>query len=221
MTQRYCAFCGEMKEPNAVFCGHCGKRHNEKEEQTKLYESPDNSGEGLPLAPGSSSRTKFSKRNRTFLFVVLLVLGALVPGLQSNVEIFGTKTNEASIEKTDGLKLTEVIDEYSEFSCSDSEVSNYVICIMAIRVTNESNSPQELFGNIYMLADDKTFKATTDFGGIDYVSTDLNPGESAASVIAFELPIGSAISGIFISDLPEGGLNNAKLSLSLDRIAIP
>ena len=133
-----------------------------------------------------------------------------------SVGLFGCSSG-----KTPGLTLVEVPGESTGFSCMEVEDVNNVYCILAIRVRNDGDVSKNINGDVYALVDGQVFMADSTFGGITYVSTDINPGDTAASTVAFKVPRGSSISHIFISDSPEGGIRNAKLTLELNRFATP
>jgi hypothetical protein len=220
MSFKYCAFCGEKLDLNSLFCSQCGIKTASADPDDGIRKVPTQafSNETTPL--GLEEAGTDVKRYSGYLILGLIGVIAIVLSLQSGVESESTDSSYPP-EKVAGLSLAEVPGEFTGFSCDETEDPRDVYCIMAIRVENDGVASKNIYGDVFALVDGKVFKADSTFGGITYVSTDINPGETAASTVAFKVPRGSLISHIFISDSADGGLKNAKLILDLNRIANP
>jgi hypothetical protein len=220
MSFKYCAFCGEKLDLNSLFCSQCGTKTASvvPDDEIRNVPTQEFTKETVPLGLGEAGTDV--KKYSGYLILGLIGVIAMVLSLQSGVESESTDSNYPP-EKVAGLSLVEVPGESTGFSCDETEDPGDVYCIMAIRVKNDGDASKDIYGDIFALVDGKVFKADSTFGGITYVSTDINPGETAASTVAFKVPRGSSISQIFISDTADGGLKNAKLILDLNRIATP
>jgi hypothetical protein len=219
---KFCDQCGVQLIASSSFCGQCGAKVSPaiQVQETQQSNPGDSNVQDIP----KSSETKsfatqwagVSQKNRVMILIFAAIV-ILVSLFQSGGG--SSSTPSAASSMIDGLVMSDVSGEYTGFSCSDTQITDSLTCILAISVKNNSSAAVHLYGDIYALVDGMVFKATTTYGGIDYVSTDINPGESQSATISFDVPSGSNISDIFIADNASEGLNGAKVSFSLNKLA--
>ena len=139
--------------------------------------------------------------------------------LSSTGNSLSSVVGQTASNQTPGLIMEFVPETFT--NCSEALTSASVWCTFGFTVTNLGDTSSNLFGNVYALVDGQTFKSSDVFGGITYVSTDINPGQTQSALVTFEVPSGSTISHIFISDIASSGLNDAKVSMTIDIVASP
>ena len=222
MSIKFCSQCGNQIQPESSFCSACGNKISNKFDSiSESTAAVDSSKDEEIFSQTSSTQKKFNWNDMSpgsRLSIVLAILAAIYFSFfqsgNSSIDTSAMPSNEIS-----GLVMSEVPGEYTRFSCSDTQLTSAITCILAIKVSNNGNSAVHLYGDIYALVDGKVFKASTIYGGIDYVSTDINPGESQSTTISFDVPNNSTISDIFIGDSASDGLSGAKVSLKLNKSA--
>lgn len=222
MVNKFCGQCGVQLIASSSFCGQCGTKVNPTIHVSENQQSSrgDFTRQEIPTNSVNKSFASqwagVSPKNRVIVSIcvaIVIIISLFQSGGGASI------TSSITSSKIDGLVMTDVPGDYTGFSCTDTQITDSLTCILAISVKNDGNAAVHLYGDIYALVGGKVFKATTTYGGIDYVSTDINPGESQSTTISFDVPAGSTISDIFIADTASDGLSGAKVSFALNKVA--
>jgi hypothetical protein len=225
----FCGGCGIYLLDNSKFCSSCGKAidavSNSNSPKTEMKE---NKTPLTPKSPPPETSVNYlalfknlprSKQN-TIWIVLLLIFLAIQYGpklLSSTGSSLSSVVGQTAANQIPGLTMEAVPSTDSQ--CSEAYTTANVWCTLGFSVTNTGSSANHLYGDVFALVDGQTFKSTDIFGGITYVSTDINPGQSQSALVTFEVPSGSTISHIFIADSASSGLSGAKVALNIDMLA--
>ena len=222
----FCGDCGTYLLDNSKFCSSCGKAIDAASKPTSP--KTDMKVNETPLIPNSPSPAQSSNylamfRNlpqskQNIIWIVLLVIIVAIqygPKLLSSTgSSLSSVVGQTAANQIPGL-IMEVVPN-TDSQCSEAYNTANVWCTLGFSVTNTGTSANHLYGDIFALVDGQTFKSTDIFGGITYVSTDINPGQSQSAIVTFEVPRGSTISNVFIADSAESGLTGAKVVVDLN-----
>ena len=225
----FCGDCGTYLLDNSKFCSSCGKAIDAASKPTSP--KTDMKVNETPLIPNSPSPAQSSNylamfRNlpqskQNIIWIVLLVIIVAIqygPKLLSSTgSSLSSVVGQTAANQIPGL-IMEVVPN-TDSQCSEAYNTANVWCTLGFSVTNTGTSANHLYGDIFALVDGQTFKSTDIFGGITYVSTDINPGQSQSAIVTFEVPRGSTISNVFIADSAESGLTGAKVVVDLNIVA--
>jgi hypothetical protein len=231
----FCTYCGKDILANSKFCPSCGKQTNIDSNsippQINSFSS-ENSFKGDASVPKSSSmpnstnnyiamfRNLPQSKQNTIWIVLLLIFLAIQYGpklLSSTGSSLSSVVGQTAANQIPGLTMEAAPNTDSQ--CTEAYNTANVWCTLGFSVTNTGSSANHLYGDVFALVDGQTFKSTDIFGGITYVSTDINPGQSQSAIVTFEVPSGSTISHIFIADSASSGLSGAKVALNIDMLA--
>lgn len=75
-----------------------------------------------------------------------------------------------------------------------------ISCFTYFDIANVSTMPQELHGYYYIVSDGITYLSNSGYEN----SKAINPQDSVGRVIAFQIPFGSIVSGMYMAESPDG-----------------
>jgi hypothetical protein len=224
MPNQYCASCGSELIIEAKFCSSCGAKVELRDVGI------DNS------APETSTTNNLTPRNFWQKFWIdqsplnraVIVLGLATIAFSGLQAFYQGASNSSSDNissstpyQSSNLLMSINVDENNNgLSCSESMKADYVYCTSGINIKNTGDVVKNITGYIYARVDGKVFKATTIFGGLDFVSSDINPGEVQSAIITFEVPANSIVSDIYIASSSDPTGENSPVGMPLNEAAI-
>ena len=225
MAINFCTKCGFKLSPNSLFCSNCGAgvAVDNPDIQNSAQEITGVQKTAITSSNIKANWDKLPKQRKVVIasLVTVLVSGLLVSSFSNNFGNNSSVNGEISVsQNASQIEMSEVPGESTGFSCLNGVSDAKIVCMLAIDFKNTGNTSLHFNGNVYALVNGKSYIATTTYGGTDYISTEINPGESQATTVAFEVDSGATLSDVFIADSADNGLKGAKASLRVNKVAV-